>query len=165
MPAAKEKTAHETFLKHTHITETGCWVWCGILDHAGYGVFTRGKIRRAHRYSYTHYIGEMGAGLDLDHLCRNPSCVNPMHLEPVTHRENMLRGRTFAAANAAKTHCLKGHLLSGENLYSYKGSRRCRVCRAEHAKANERRHRKVLLSVVDGKKKFIRVPRDANWNL
>jgi hypothetical protein len=66
---------------------------------------------------------------DIDHLCRNRRCVNPEHLEAVTHRENMVRGDTFAARNAAKTHCSKGHPLSGENLVNQKrGDRVCRIC-------------------------------------
>lgn len=67
--------------------------------------------------------------LQLDHLCRNRLCVNPSHLEPVTCRENVLRGNGRCAANAKKTHCPRGHAYAGANLLiGTKGERCCRKC-------------------------------------
>lgn len=70
-----------------------CWLWVGHRQPFGHGRFTvNGKGVLTHRYSYELLVGDIPRGLDLDHLCRNPPCVNPAHLEPVTHRENCIRG-------------------------------------------------------------------------
>lgn len=81
-------------------TTAGCWLWTGFKA-AGYGRFSfkgTNSAAAAHRLSYEALIGEIPAGLDLDHLCRVPSCVNPLHLEPVTRRENIGRGGQAIAA-------------------------------------------------------------------
>lgn len=104
----------------------GCWVWVAGKIPAGYG--SLGGVR-AHRFAYELLVGPIPAGLELDHLCRNRACVNPAHLEPVTHHENILRGQSPAAKNAGKTHCVRGHEYSDENTYVQSdGSRRCRKC-------------------------------------
>ncbi len=116
--------------------DSGCWLWTATRDPLGYGQMgvgsmvdgTRG-LRGAHRVGYELYVGPIPPGLDLDHLCRNPSCVNPRHLEPVTHKENVLRGIGPAATNKAKTECKYGHRLSGNNLYEYRGRRQCKACK------------------------------------
>lgn len=85
----------------------------------------------AHRWAYEHFVGPIADGLVLDHLCRNTSCVNPRHLEPVTQQENVLRGSAPAAINAAKSHCVNGHEFTAENTYLRpNGWRICRICRA-----------------------------------
>lgn len=106
---------------------TGCHTWVGHRDKKGYGKFMlRGKCKRAHRVAYEHYCGRIPDGLMLDHLCRNPSCCNPDHLEAVTNGENVRRG---AHQGRAKTHCPAGHPYAGENLrIGVKGERRCRAC-------------------------------------
>lgn len=109
----------------------GCWEWQGTRDGRGYGKFNLESRRPvlAHRFSYEAVVGPIPEGLSLDHLCRNTGCVNPAHLEPVTHKENCLRGVGVAAINARKTHCLKGHPYSGANLlYTRSGYRVCREC-------------------------------------
>lgn len=102
-----------------------CWEWMSRKTVTGYGVFElEGKTRRAHILSWMAEHGPVADGLELDHLCRNRACVRPSHLEPVTHKENMRRGKA-----AQKTHCLRGHLLSGENLrLNTNGGRVCREC-------------------------------------
>lgn len=105
-----------------------CWLWIGGHD-GRYGHFWDGDHRvMAHRWSYTALVGPVPDGLELDHLCRVTMCVNPAHLEPVTHRENMHRGDTLAALNAVKTHCPAGHPYDGANIQMMKGRRRCGAC-------------------------------------
>jgi hypothetical protein len=109
-----------------------CWEWLGYRMRLGYGQLHHGgRTAYAHVVAYELFKGPVPDGLEIDHLCRNPGCVNPNHLEAVTHRENMLRGRTPSAAHAAKTHCHRGHPLSGENLQGLSGRREriCKECR------------------------------------
>lgn len=108
--------------------ETPCWDWPhSRRDKNGYAVY---KQQRAHRVFYEMIVGTIPEGLVLDHLCRNEGCVNPQHVEPVTHRENILRGEGEAAKNAVKTHCKYGHALEGRNLYIQPstGKRGCKTC-------------------------------------
>lgn len=122
-----------------------CWSWRAATDLHGYGVFAVGTHCRraaAHRVAYGLLVSEIPAGLELDHLCRNPNCVNPVHLEPVTHRENMLRGKTVGAANAVKTHCKYGHLFDEANTHVKRsGKRDCRACGRIRAQAKRDRLR------------------------
>lgn len=93
-----------------------CWEWTGNRIR-GYGYFqVDGKSALAHRWLYERLVSPLALSLDLDHLCRNRCCVNPDHLEPVTHRVNVLRGAGVAAQHARKTHCVRNHPLSGPNL-------------------------------------------------
>lgn len=113
-----------------------CWVWTAATNRKGYGMFgdgERGSVG-AHRWAWVQAHGPIPADLVPDHLCRNPPCVNPAHLELVTGGENSLRGNTFAAANAAKTHCKWGHALTPENSYGYKGRRQCKTCARNRAR-------------------------------
>ncbi|MDX2528009.1 HNH endonuclease signature motif containing protein [Streptomyces europaeiscabiei] len=141
------------------VDKTGsCWIWTAFTDAGGYGSFhsrgRKGRTYRAHRYAYELLVGPIPAGLYLDHLCHNEDptcpggdnclhrrCVNPAHLEPVTPRENSLRGVASAALNARKTHCNNGHEFTPENTYAIPpsksqkhGARACRTCR-RHAQA------------------------------
>ena len=115
---------------------TGCWEWTAGTSR-GYGTFwtgasaaDRNKFVGAHVFSYEYFTGKpVPKGMELDHLCRVPHCINPDHLEPVTHRINMLRGDGPPAANAVKTHCPNGHPLSGDNIYKIsRGDRVCKIC-------------------------------------
>lgn len=119
---------------------SGCWLWTGALASNGYGhIMGETKQDLAHRVSYRLHVGEIPKGLNLDHLCRVRSCVNPDHLEPVTHAENVRRGLSPAmftkaaiARGHAKTHCPSGHPFSLENTYTYNSPtgphRACRIC-------------------------------------
>lgn len=124
---------------------SGCWLWLGCLQKGaskgplGYGVINHNKKKyQAHRFSYERLVGPIEPGLEIDHLCRMPCCVNPDHLEPVTHAVNVSRGRAREACSAfhlAKTHCPRGHPYSGENLIRHKDGRRaCRECGRMHAR-------------------------------
>lgn len=118
--------------------QPGCWEWTGsvmtIFLHSKrkfpYGRCKfGGKQMLAHRVAYLCMKGKIPEGFVVDHLCRNPSCVNPDHLEVVTQQINTLRGDGLASQNAVKTHCKHGHPLSDENLYLNKeGKRQCRIC-------------------------------------
>jgi hypothetical protein len=114
------------------VAPTGfCWEWRGSLTPQGYGQFSPAKAKnyKAHRVAYTQLVGDIPDGLVLDHLCRNRSCVNPDHLEPVTDRKNVLRGYGPTATNARRGVCDNGHPYSGSNLrITVEGWRRCRAC-------------------------------------
>lgn len=147
------RPARERFFEKTRILENGCIEWTGGLNGAGYGQFYRGKRFRgdtgktyAHRWAYEYFIGPIPDGLHLDHLCRNRRCVNPTHLEPVTVRENLLRGVGPSAMHARKTHCPAGHPYAGKNLYTNpKGARYCRECGRIHAAKKRARLREERL--------------------
>lgn len=113
----------------------GCWRWTGCLVQ-GYGqaALGKGKRVRAHRYAYELCVGPIPENLVLDHLCRNPACVNPAHLEPVTDRENILRGENHVARYARQTHCMHGHELTPENIMPTYSGRSCRLCRNNRQK-------------------------------
>lgn len=122
----------DRFLAQTSPSRSGCTLWTGVLDADGYGQITvGGRTVRAHRWSYEHHVGPIPNGLVIDHLCRVRECVNPDHMEPVTPRENTLRGISPIAMNAAKTTCKNGHPLVGRNLVEVPGGRACRTCRVE----------------------------------
>src|SRR6267142_2806044 len=90
-------------------TET-CWLWTRYTNKNGYGVFnSNGTIVLAHRHSYELLNGPVPEGKELHHKCETPRCVNPEHLEPLTHKENVLLGRGPSAQNARKVSCKAGH--------------------------------------------------------
>lgn len=130
-----ETTEARFWAKVERGAESECWPWVASVTSTGYGALGSGGRSEpkvyAHRVSYELNVGPIPAGLEIDHLCRNRRCVNPAHLEPVPHRENTLRGESPVAVNAAKTHCVRGHALSGPNVYLRPDApwRSCRECR------------------------------------
>lgn len=122
-----------------------CWPWLAARHKSGHGVFRdpNRKAEHAHISVYRHFAGEVPEGMELDHACHtrdsscaggptcpHRSCVNPAHMEPVTKRENRLRGVGPTALNARKTHCPEGHPLAGDNLVRDKLPWRiCKTCK------------------------------------
>lgn len=105
-----------------------CWEWQGAKDALGYGQFkVKGRVVRAHRFAFQRKRGPIPAGLELDHLCRNPSCVRPDHLDPVVRAVNYHRSPLVAGS---RTHCPQGHPYDLLNTYfTTVGGRACRTCR------------------------------------
>jgi len=127
--------------------EDSCWLWIGYIDSKGYGGLGG---RRAHRIAYELLVGPIPHGLQLDHLCRVTSCINPRHLEPVTNAENARRAR------AARTHCKRGHEFTPENTYyspKRPTVRQCRACSKEQGRElYRRRHAPQLVGQEVGPK-------------
>lgn len=112
----------------------GCWMWTASTYLGGYGQFRfNGQATHAHRAAYDMFVGPVPEGHDVDHLCRERACVNPLHLEAVSRSENNRRGLVGAGGalrQRAKTHCPQGHPYDDENTYvTAAGGRACRVCR------------------------------------
>lgn len=139
------------------VLSNGCWEWVGSISQFGYGEISVGAKgagkRPAHRAMYELLVGLVEGGKPLDHLCHRPNecaggitcphrrCVNPEHLSPSTPRENSLRSNSPAALNARKTHCDRGHELTPENVYTYRGRRDCKKCNTIRCDAWRRRQR------------------------
>lgn len=150
-PVQASLPAPQRFLAKVQDGEPGCWEWAGSRDRDGYGRFKLdGRPQMAHRVAFELWRGEIPDGLQIDHLCRNPGCVNPNHLEVVTSRENTLRGEGPAAENGRKTHCKRGHEFTEENTYLSAKGRECRICRREADRKRAPRNRGPLLPEADG---------------
>lgn len=134
----------ERILERTEIVEgpldSPCWVSTGYRMPNGYATVGHGEL--VHRVAYTEMIGPIPEGLTLDHLCRNRACWNPDHLEPVTNRENILRGTAWSAVNARKTHCPQDHEFTPENTIYWNGQRKCREC--NNARQRRRWHERKV---------------------
>lgn len=120
-----------------------CWEWQGARwgDERRYGqIRWNGHSTNAHRVFYEIFVGPISPNRVLDHLCRNTICVNPHHLEPVSNKENILRGIGPTAKHARQTHCKRGHLLAHDNLMKSIKGRECRACNKQRAKAWRKAH-------------------------
>jgi len=113
--------------KIRHDPETGCWIWLGSKNRYGYGgAKWNGTSIMAHRVFYYLLVGDIAPDLEIDHLCRVRNCVNPAHLEAVSHGENLKR--KFEALG-----CSNGHPFTTESrqiIRPTKGNpyRRCKIC-------------------------------------
>lgn len=136
------------------IHPNSCWMFQGCQDPSGYGRISRSKKEgpvAVHRYMYELVFGQVPSGLELDHICHKKGectvparlcphrrCVNPWHLEPVTHTENTRRGN---AGSLPKQFCIRGHSLAqGVAAVDSNGRRQCRLCNALRARNYRRRH-------------------------
>ena len=136
------KSIKERFLSHVNKDDiNGCWNWIGAKSKDGYGRFWfRDKLWLAHRASYEIFIGKIPHGMQLDHLCRNRSCINPKHLEAVTQQENIRRGEAGKHLSI-RTHCSHGHLFDNDNTYIVpRGDRICRKCQRQRFEKYQERH-------------------------
>ena len=113
---------------------SGCWLWTAAINEHGYGTLRLGRHKGktqnylAHRFTFEFYNGPILDGSILDHTCRQRACVNPDHLEAVTHRVNILRGVGVSAQNAKKLKCDSGHSLETAYLIGHRAHRKCREC-------------------------------------
>ena len=113
----------------------------GYRDRLGYGKLrVDGEMQYVHRFVYELLVGAIPNGLVIDHLCRNPGCVDPDHLDVVTRRVNTLRGYDPPARRAVAIRCENGHPFDEANTYRWKGYRKCRACNG----AAQRRRREKL---------------------
>ena len=121
----------ERFWAKVQKTEA-CWLWQATIDRYGYGRFavSRKQLVGAHRFSFEQVRGPIPEGLVLDHLCRVRHCVNPSHLEPVTQKENSLRGDAPNIVLGRMGMCKYGHAMTPANtIYRTRGhGKRCREC-------------------------------------
>lgn len=146
----KPLTAIQKFWRDTVRTD-GCWFWVGSITKGGYGLTARGRGRgnqMAHRFAYELLVGPIPEGLEVDHLCNNPRCVRPEHLEPVTPEENMRR--SVERRNLFwRTRCPQGHTTTGpESYYIYekKNGRKqhvCKQCASDRQRSYKRRKREL----------------------
>lgn len=118
------------FFDKVEIIDT-CWIWTAYCDSEGYGHFwLNGTMTYAHYFLYELLVGPVPEGKEFDHLCRHTSCVNPAHLEPVTHQENCRRGEA-GKLQRRRTHCPHGHSYEVNGYLDIRGKRQCRVCSRE----------------------------------
>lgn len=139
----KRRPIGERFWEKVQKTDE-CWLWVAGLNADGYGMFesvAEFGTNRAHRVAWIMANGPIPQGMQLDHLCRVRSCVNPAHLEVVTNKENILRSNGWGGVSSRRAHCPKGHPYSGDNLRVGGGRRHCVACVRESTRNRMRRIR------------------------
>ena len=134
------------------LVDSPCWIWIGCRSRNGYGQF-KADARRSftrkigpHIFAYEYFIGPVPDGFDVHHRCYNRACCSPLHIDVISHRDNMVDGNasTLASVNARKTHCKYGHPLTGDNMQvTSQGSRLCRTCNARRQREFQERRRAI----------------------
>lgn len=144
------KTTMEKFIDGIQIVENdpdSCWRWQLSKNGVGYGIFYPDGVRAyTHRWSYSYFVGPLEQGKEIDHLCRQPDCVRPEHLEQVTHRENTIRGKNWAVQIRRHREttglCVAGHEFKET---TYEGGK-CATCVEEYNKSYKEEHRDRILA-------------------
>lgn len=141
-----DQTVQDRFWSQVQPSEDGlCWLWTGATSGNGYGYMSVArKSWRVHRFAWTSQFGDIPPGLVLDHLCRRLLCVNPWHLEPVTQRENMLRGQSPGALAVQTNRCKYGHSLDDARPAWNNAGRQCKPCAQRIQRESKRRRRAAL---------------------
>jgi hypothetical protein len=147
----KRKPPIERFRKYIEVAENGCWNWTGHRDTKGYGSFSlpggAGHSVYAHRWSYQYFVGPVPEGMEVGHKCGNRGCVNPQHLQAMSHRENLFDSMTSARRNAEKTHCVQGHeYLEHNTIRTPEGHRACKECKRLYQRGYWKKNRKHVLA-------------------
>lgn len=127
------------------VTDSGCWEWQLHITWNGYGRAARPKflmtnrcrVIEAHRLSYMAFKGDIPPGMHIDHLCSNRKCVNPEHLEPVTHLENVRRSAARGKYKKARTGCVRGHGETAMIPNGKNGKRTCGLCRRANQQVSQ----------------------------
>lgn len=143
-----------------------CWEWPGSRLPSGYGRASfRGERHYMHRLMWELRAGKrMPKELMTDHLCRNPCCCNPDHLEAVTPKENTRRAVGHPAQlQAAKTHCANGHPFNKWNTFYRDGKRICKKCKRERSAAKYRAMKASAVEAVRSGEPIEHVA--AQWNV
>lgn len=121
----------DTLVERTEEDANGCWIWLGGTDGKnGYGVLRAGtRTVRAHIAMFETLHGKVPVGLELDHTCRVPLCINPSHLEAVTHRVNIRRAKGWTELEGI-WYCPQGHAMNEYNERCEANNRvRCLACK------------------------------------
>ncbi len=130
----KARTSEQRFFEKCASTRPNeCWLWTGSIMNGGYARFgDNGRNHLAHRWAYTHFVGPIPEGKEIDHVCRVRHCVNPAHLEAVTPQVNTLRSNSPSAKNGRQAFCVHGHAFTAANtkLVEHRPNRWRRLCRA-----------------------------------
>lgn len=129
---------------NVRITQSGCWKWIGVTRRGYSRISFRNEKVAVHRLFFAWLVQAIPRGVgrsipQLDHLCRNRSCVNPAHLELVSMLENIARSEGKTALSVRNNQCLNGHDFTATNTILHNGGRLCRICRNER----QRTHRKA----------------------
>ena len=124
------------FWSKVNKTQGDCWLWTAGNAN-GYGRFSigGGRLVASHRFAWELLVGPIPKGLQVDHLCRTPACVNPEHLEPVTQRENCLRGEAPTVQVYRNGRCARGHSMADAYVVPATGANQCRTCNRDRARA------------------------------
>lgn len=146
----------QRILAYTVITEAGCWEWIAGTNgsRVKYGrigiwdtVTKKAKQVYTHKYVAEQVYGVAPEGYEWDHLCKNPLCCCPFHLEAVPKLVNLQRQ---SRPNSKKTHCKRGHDISTPDTYrslppksiGHSIRRDCLTCSRERGRLWQRDYRK-----------------------